>query len=221
MARVLRSFWFWGLVAVVLLAVGVLAAAAVVMSGPDIDDGSWLVVDLRGGVPEFPPPVDVLAQLTGGAGGESLQRILSNLEKASADDRVEGVILKLGMGFSAGAATRDEIRDAMVPTGTLVFIGSSVIRDYYKGTLDKLGITPNLHRIKDYKSAAEMLTRTDMSPEARENQEWLMDDLWTTMVDHLRADRGLGDARILELMEQALFTGTSWRTRSRATTTTG
>lgn len=239
MARVLRSPWLWVLAAVVVLAAGALVGVMMALSGPDIDDGSWLVVDLRGGVPEYPPPADLLAQAMGGGPGESLQRILSNLEKVPADDRIEGVILKLGMGFSAGTATRDEIRAAvarvreagkpvhawaewmerpayqvaaacdtisLVPTGTVVLTGSAVIRDYYRGTLDKLGIRPNIHKIKDYKSAAEMVTRKDMSPEARANQEWLMDDLWSQMVAGLQHDRGLDETRIVELMEHALFT---------------
>ena len=38
---------------------------------------------------------------------------------------------------------------------------------YYKGLLDKLGVTANVYRVGTYKAAVEPFTRNDMSPEAR------------------------------------------------------
>ena len=40
---------------------------------------------------------------------------------------------------------------------------------YFKGLLDKLGVTANVYRVGTYKSAVEPFIRNDMSPEAREN----------------------------------------------------
>ncbi len=40
---------------------------------------------------------------------------------------------------------------------------------YFKGLLDKLGVTANVYRVGTYKAAVEPFTRSDMSPEAREN----------------------------------------------------
>jgi len=40
---------------------------------------------------------------------------------------------------------------------------------YYKGLLDKLGVTANVYRVGTYKSAVEPFIRNDMSPEAKEN----------------------------------------------------
>ena len=38
---------------------------------------------------------------------------------------------------------------------------------YYKGLLDKLGVTANVYRVGTYKSAVEPFIRNDMSPEAQ------------------------------------------------------
>ena len=51
---------------------------------------------------------------------------------------------------------------------------------YYKGLMDKLGITANIYRVGTYKSAVEPFLRSDMSPEARENAQALGDALLET-----------------------------------------
>ena len=44
---------------------------------------------------------------------------------------------------------------------------------YFKGLLDKLGVTTHVYRVGTYKAAVEPYTRSDMSPEARENMQGL------------------------------------------------
>lgn len=51
---------------------------------------------------------------------------------------------------------------------------------YYKGLMDKLGITANVYRVGTYKAAVEPYTRSDMSPEARENNQALAGALLET-----------------------------------------
>jgi protease-4 len=51
---------------------------------------------------------------------------------------------------------------------------------YYKGLLDKLGVTANIYRVGTYKSAVEPYIRNDMSPEARENAQALAGALLET-----------------------------------------
>jgi len=53
-------------------------------------------------------------------------------------------------------------------------------RLYYKGLLDKLGVTANVYRVGTYKSFVEPFTRNDMSPEARENAQALAGALLET-----------------------------------------
>jgi len=203
----------------------------------EIEDGSWLVIDIYGSVDEYCPPGGVMSEIVGGK-PETLQRILTNLEKVTVDDRIEGVVLKMSASNGAGRAMFEEMRGAikkvqasgkkvigfsdsmdrslyylacacdslyMPPTGYMHFIGMSVTTDHLLGTLEKLGIKQNMHRIKDYKSAAELITRKDMSPTARENKEWMLDEGWNVFCEAVEEDRGLSEEKITEIMEAALL----------------
>jgi protease-4 len=54
------------------------------------------------------------------------------------------------------------------PLGAVVLAGPGRQNLYYKGLLDKLGITANVYRVGTYKSAVEPYIRSDMSPDARQ-----------------------------------------------------
>ncbi|MBD3221404.1 hypothetical protein GF314_09185 [bacterium] len=72
---------------------------------------------------------------------------------------------------------------------------------HVKGTLEKLGITPHVSKIRDYKSAAELVTETGMTAPAREQNQRMLDQRWRRVSHALAEDRGLPHARLLELME--------------------
>ena len=55
------------------------------------------------------------------------------------------------------------------PLGTVAIAGPGGSNLYYKGLLDKLGVTANVYRVGTYKSAVEPFIRNDMSPAAKEN----------------------------------------------------
>jgi protease-4 len=57
------------------------------------------------------------------------------------------------------------------PLGAVVVAGPGGTNLYYKGLLDKLGVTANVYRVGTYKSAVEPFIRNDMSPESRENYQ--------------------------------------------------
>jgi len=57
----------------------------------------------------------------------------------------------------------------MHPLGGVAIAGPGGQRLYYKGLLDKMGVTANVYRVGTYKAFVEPFTRNDMSPEAREN----------------------------------------------------
>ena len=60
---------------------------------------------------------------------------------------------------------------------------------YFKGLLDKLGVTANIYRVGTYKSAVEPFMRSDMSPEARENAQALGDALLETWREDIARGR--------------------------------
>ena len=68
----------------------------------------------------------------------------------------------------------------MHPLGLVAIAGPGGQRLYYKGLLDKLGVTANVYRVGTYKSAVEPFTRSDMSPEARQNAQALAGALLET-----------------------------------------
>ena len=55
------------------------------------------------------------------------------------------------------------------PLGAVLISGPGGSNLYFKGLLDKLGVTANVYRVGTYKSAVEPFIRNDMSPEARQN----------------------------------------------------
>ena len=55
------------------------------------------------------------------------------------------------------------------PLGAVAIAGPGRSNLYFKGLLDKLGVTANVYRVGTYKSAVEPFIRNDMSPEARQN----------------------------------------------------
>jgi protease-4 len=55
------------------------------------------------------------------------------------------------------------------PLGGVVVAGPGGSNLYFKGLLDKLGVTANVYRVGTYKSAVEPFIRNDMSPEAKQN----------------------------------------------------
>ena len=55
------------------------------------------------------------------------------------------------------------------PLGAVAITGPGGSNLYFKGLLDKLGVTANVYRVGTYKSAVEPFIRNDMSPEAKQN----------------------------------------------------
>ena len=65
------------------------------------------------------------------------------------------------------------------PMGAVLVTGPGRSQLYYKGLLDRIGITPKVYRVGEFKSAVEPYTRSDMSPEARVANQLVGDALWT------------------------------------------
>jgi protease-4 len=65
------------------------------------------------------------------------------------------------------------------PMGAVLITGPGRTGLYYKGLLDRIGVTPKVYRVGEFKSAVEPYTRTDMSPEARAANQLVGDALWS------------------------------------------
>ncbi|MHC4678959.1 MAG: signal peptide peptidase SppA [Planctomycetota bacterium] len=76
---------------------------------------------------------------------------------------------------------------------------------YVKSLLDKIGVQADFMHIGDYKSAAEMLTRTEPSGPAEENVDWLFDSLYSSIVDMIAQSRGIGPDRTRDLIDNGPY----------------
>ncbi|HEX8364352.1 MAG TPA: signal peptide peptidase SppA [Allosphingosinicella sp.] len=85
------------------------------------------------------------------------------------------------------AAHADEVW--LNPLGGVLITGRGGSNLYYAGLLERLGITANVYRVGSFKSAVEPYTRSDMSPEARENAQALADALWRDWLRDVSAAR--------------------------------
>lgn len=84
--------------------------------------------------------------------------------------------------------------------------GMNLQLPFVRGVLDKLGIVPHLHKIKDYKAAAEIVMDKRMSEPARRNRQWIADDVWNAVTAALATERKMPIERLFELMAYAEFT---------------
>ena len=84
-------------------------------------------------------------------------------------------VVAYGVGYTddgyAVASAASEVW--LNPLGAVLIAGPGGSNLYYKGLLDKLGVTANVYRVGTYKSAVEPYIRNDMSPEARQNYQAL------------------------------------------------
>lgn len=77
----------------------------------------------------------------------------------------------------------------MDPLGAVMLAGPGGSQLYYKGFLDKIGVTANVYRVGTYKSAVEPFIRSDQSPEARAANQALADSLWESWGENVSRAR--------------------------------
>lgn len=75
------------------------------------------------------------------------------------------------------------------PMGGIIFAGPGGNRLYYKGLIDRLGVTANIYRVGTYKSAVEPYMRADQSPAAREASQALYGVLWDSWLAEVKKVR--------------------------------
>jgi protease-4 len=116
----------------------------------------------------------VALDLDGFGGGG--QVAMNDLAEALARVRAAGKpVIAYATGYSDDsyqlAAASSEVW--LNPLGGIGLFGPGGSGLYFKGLLDKLGVTANIYRVGTYKAAVEPFDRNDMSPEARQNAQAL------------------------------------------------
>jgi len=88
----------------------------------------------------------------------------------------------------------------MPAMGAMAVAGPGGNNLYFKGLMDKLGIVANVYRVGTYKAAVEPYTRSDMSPEAKENAQALGDALLETWREDIARGRPAATRGLAQLL---------------------
>jgi protease IV len=91
------------------------------------------------------------------------------------------------------------------PMSDVGLVGLRVEMPFFRGTLDKLGVEPRFDHRSEYKTAANQLTETKMTPAHREETESLMRSVFEQMVRGIAAGRNLDAERVRALVDQGPF----------------
>ncbi|WP_343343601.1 signal peptide peptidase SppA [Sphingomicrobium sp. XHP0239] len=131
----------------------------------------------------------VALDLDGFLGGG--QSAMTTLGDAIAEVAAEKPVIAYATGYVGDgyqlAAHATEIH--LNPLGTVALAGPGGNNLYFGALLDRLGVSANVYRAGDFKSATEPYTETQMSPEARQNAEALAGALFEQWREDVRAAR--------------------------------
>jgi protease IV len=91
------------------------------------------------------------------------------------------------------------------PPGELFINGLAADVMFFRGSLDKLGIYPDIYQIGKYKSAGDMFTQKQMTDAHREYINSLLDDLFKRYVDTISEARHKTPAEMSALIDNAPY----------------
>lgn len=93
----------------------------------------------------------------------------------------------------------------VAPPGELFINGLAADVMFFRGTLDKLGIYPDIFQIGKYKSAGDTFTRKQMSDAHREFMNSLLDDLFNRYVEAIAKARGKSPEDVRAIIDNAPY----------------
>lgn len=196
-------------------------AAADAKAEPTVE--KWAHIEIKGSYPEGPQAPGLFGELSEGltsalerfakaAADDEIKGVVLRLnnpslgwgkinefQRAIADLRKSGkpVVAVVDMASTPDyllACSCDRI--IMPESGLLMVLGLRAEVSFYKNMFDKLDIKADFLHVGEYKSAAEPYTRTDMSPEFREQYTELLDDYFDIIVNSIDATRKLGRKKV-------------------------
>jgi protease-4 len=99
------------------------------------------------------------------------------------------------------AAHADEVY--LDPYGAVIIEGFGYFRQYLKGAADKLGVDIHIFKVGVHKSAPDIFTRADMSPEDREEARVWLTSLWDAWKTDVAKARGLEPKALQDYADKA------------------
>jgi protease-4 len=133
------------------------------------------------------------------------------LRDAIADFRTSGkpvyAFMELGVNKEYYIASACD-RIYMAPPGELFIIGLSADVMFFRGSLDKLGVYPDMYQIGKYKSAGDIFTRKEMSEAHREAVNSLIEDLYGRYVEGIAKARNKSPEEVRAIIDNAPYNAT-------------
>ena len=223
-----------GLVLVVLIGLAILVAA-VRGSSPSVAKNSVLSLRVAGTLPDYVPEdpfrkflggpdqslSSLILQFKKAKVDDRIKMIVldinmsavgwgkaEEIREAIADFRSSGkpvyAYMELGMNKEYYIASAcDKIYVA--PPGELFITGLAADVMFFRGSLDKLGIYPDMYQIGKYKSAGDMFTQKEMTDAHREYINSLLDDLFNRYVETIAKARGKSVEEMRALIDNAPY----------------
>ncbi len=225
----------------VLLLGGVLIFAAFRKGPPPIHDNSVLALSVSGPLPDFVPDdplrklfggpdqslTGLLMQFKKAKVDKRISAILLDIDgsgagwakaeeirDAIADFRSSGKPVYAYMEYGMNkeyyiASACDKI--FVAPPGELFITGLAADVMFFRGSLDKLGIYPDIYQIGKYKSAGDMFTQKSMTEAHRQYVNELLDDLFNRYVEATAKARGKSVSDMKALIDNAPYNAKSAR----------
>jgi len=130
------------------------------------------------------------------------------IRDAIADFRSSGkpvyAYLEIGMNKEYYIASAcDKIYVA--PPGELFINGLAADVMFFRGSLDKLGVYPDMYQIGKYKSAGDMFTQKQMTDAHREYVNSLLDDLFNRYVEAIAKARGKSVEEVRAIIDNSPY----------------
>ena len=136
------------------------------------------------------------------AGPATLQNsraAVARLRAAGKDTIVYTPTLDLAHYYAATAAAR-----IVAPPGAQFdVLGLYTEVTFLKDALARAGVQADVVQISPYKTAFDRYSRAEMTPEHRDQLNWLLDDQYDTLTADMAAGRGMSQATLRELIDRA------------------
>jgi protease-4 len=94
------------------------------------------------------------------------------------------------------------------PTGAVGLLGMMTETTFLRGTLDKIGVEPQIGQRYEYKNAADRIMRSEFSDAHREAADRLTESAWETVVAAIAEARGLTADEVRALADRGPLTAT-------------
>jgi protease-4 len=224
-----------GLVLIVVLGIAIIVSA-VRGKRPSIRDNSVLALKISGPLPDYVPddPIrrlfggqpqslnSLMAQFRKAKVDKRITAVMLDIDMSEAgwakseeirgaiqDFRTSGKPVYAYMETSLNkdyyiATACDKI--FLPPPGDLFTIGLAADVMFFRGSLDKLGIYPDVYQIGKYKSAGDTFTQKQMTPAHREFINSLLDDLYGRYIEGIAKARSKSVDDVKALIDNAPYT---------------